>query len=261
MPFFTRFLRVHRIRGAYFEPVQTGVHAARVWGGAFRIAQPNTGSAGALARSGALRFPGLGFLFVRRADLRARAPAFPVISSAPRLLYPLYFRAHLPCDHQSDHFVVADERPQRMLKRCRSVFLDEEMAYPRGPIAGNQSQRKQPPLSHRNKCYQAKNARSCSQSMKRARSGPAVLRYVMRPKFGERFELSFSHRALGCSSAPVNGSNETDRQECLSYSPNNLMKSSGKVGSTRTSCRFSSTCSRRLMPTNAVVTPGVERTN
>ena len=57
------------------------------------------------------------------------------------------FRAHLSGNHQSDHFVIADERPEGMFESSRSVFLDEEMAKPRRAVAGNEGQRKQPPFA------------------------------------------------------------------------------------------------------------------
>ena len=53
--------------------------------------------------------------------------------------------------HQPDHFVVAHERPQRILKRCRLILLDEEMANPGGPVSRDQRQRKEPPLAHEDK--------------------------------------------------------------------------------------------------------------
>src|SRR5215208_6555786 len=46
--------------------------------------------------------------------------------------------AHAPGDHQRDHLVVADERPERVLEGGRTVVLDEEVADPRGGVAGHE---------------------------------------------------------------------------------------------------------------------------
>ena len=62
----------------------------------------------------------------------------------------LNFLGHPPRQHHPDHFVVAHKRPQRILKRRRSVFLDKEVSDPGHAIARDQSQRKQPPTADRN---------------------------------------------------------------------------------------------------------------
>ena len=58
---------------------------------------------------------------------------------------------HLSSQHQADHFVVTHERPKRVLKSCRFVFLDEEVTSPGSAVTWNQCQRKKPPLPDHDK--------------------------------------------------------------------------------------------------------------
>jgi hypothetical protein len=59
-------------------------------------------------------------------------------------------RIHPSGQHHPDHFVVADERPQRILKRGRLILFDEEMANPRRAVTRYQSQREEPPPANDN---------------------------------------------------------------------------------------------------------------
>ena len=79
--------------------------------------------------------------------------------------YPLNFRAHPSSKHQPDHFVVAHERPEWVLKCGRPVFFNEEMSNPRGSVAGNQTQKKQPPASGRNEVHDTSDANSSAEQV------------------------------------------------------------------------------------------------
>ena len=65
----------------------------------------------------------------------------------------LNLSTHSSGEHQPDHFVVAHERPEWVLKCRRPVFFNEEVSKPRGSVAGNQTQKKQPPTSRRNEVH------------------------------------------------------------------------------------------------------------
>ena len=70
----------------------------------------------------------------------------------------LNLRTHSSGEHQPNHFVVAHERPEWVLKCGRPVFFNEEVSNPRGPVAGNQTQKKQPPASGHNEVHDTSNA-------------------------------------------------------------------------------------------------------
>src|ERR1700730_18776446 len=89
----------------------------------------------------------------------------------------------LSCQHQRNHFVVADERPKWVLEGCRFVFLYEEMANPGATVSGYQCQRKQPPSARSNKKDNAANAGRSANQMKQTRDTLAMLGQVEGPKF------------------------------------------------------------------------------
>src|SRR5687767_3364578 len=86
----------------------------------------------------------------------------PYICSCLLLLgrskYALNFFFHSTRKHHPDHFVVSHERPQRMLKGCRLIFLYKEMPNPCSAITRNQSQWKQPPSATGNKINRGENS-------------------------------------------------------------------------------------------------------
>ena len=74
------------------------------------------------------------------------------VGSPPLILSrALNFSAHPASEHQPDHFVIADERPQRILKRGRLILLDKEVANPRRAITRDQSEREKPPPANDDK--------------------------------------------------------------------------------------------------------------
>ncbi len=73
-----------------------------------------------------------------------------------------------------------------MLKRGGLVFFDKEVADPRSAIPGNQRQRKQPPLSYRDKVEDARDGDRCSNQMEQARGRPAMFGNIVWPKLRER---------------------------------------------------------------------------
>ena len=50
-------------------------------------------------------------------------------------------------NHHRNHFVVAHERPERVLERRRSVFFDHKVGKPRGAVTWYECQRKKPPTT------------------------------------------------------------------------------------------------------------------
>jgi len=61
-------------------------------------------------------------------------------------LVPVFYSLNLgpyPArQHQPNHFVVAHERPEWMLKSSRSVLLNKEVSDPRGSVSRDQAQKK-----------------------------------------------------------------------------------------------------------------------
>src|SRR6267378_8008531 len=89
---------------------------------------------------------------IRLKDFQARAVQGLARSSGsgrwacPRSVFPtLDFLTHPASQHHPDHLVIADERPERILKRGRLILLNEEMANPRRSVTRDQSQREKPP--------------------------------------------------------------------------------------------------------------------
>ena len=70
----------------------------------------------------------------------------------------LHFCTNPSGKHQPNHFVVAHERPQWMLKGSGPVLFNEEVSDPGGAITGNQPQKKQPPASGRDQEHDARDS-------------------------------------------------------------------------------------------------------
>jgi len=87
--------------------------------------------------------------------------------------------------HHEDHLVVAHERPQRILKRCRLILLDEEMANPGGPVSRDQRQRKEPPLANEDKDNNRTHRDRRTDEVQQTCARLAVLSQVVRPEFSE----------------------------------------------------------------------------
>src|SRR5215216_6720579 len=81
----------------------------------------------------------------------------------PRKLFDL--GAHAAGEHEGDHLVVAHERPERVFKCGRSVFLDQKMRQPRTAVTRHETQKEQPPLSSRNQIDQKRDARGSPDQM------------------------------------------------------------------------------------------------
>ncbi len=92
---------------------------------------------------------------------------------------------HPANQHQPDHFAVAHERPERILKGRRFILLDEEMANPGGAVAGDESQRKKPPPANDDEENQADERDCGSNEVKQPCAGLTVLSNIVGPEFGE----------------------------------------------------------------------------
>ena len=97
----------------------------------------------------------------------------------------LNFGIHTALQHHPDHFVVAHERPQRILKSCRLVFLDEEVTDPCRAVSRDQRQRKEPPLADDDKVNNAAERDGSADEMQQTRAGMAVFPNVVGPEFRE----------------------------------------------------------------------------
>ena len=85
----------------------------------------------------------------------------------PRKLFDL--GAHTASEHEGDHFVIAHERPERILERRGLVFLDEKMREPRATVTGHEAEKKEPPLADRDEVYQQRDTGRRSDQMKPTR--------------------------------------------------------------------------------------------
>lgn len=110
------------------------------------------------------------------------------------LAHPLHFGIHFPGQHKPNHLVVAHERPERVLKRCWSILLDEEVTNPGGTVAGNEGEQEQPPTSRSQEINQKRNADCCAEQMEQPRGRLAMFIHIVRPKVRERMECFFAHR-------------------------------------------------------------------
>ena len=72
-----------------------------------------------------------------------------------------------------------------MLKRCRLILLDEKVANPRCSVAGDQSQRKEPPFASDDKVNGAAERDGGANEVQQTRLGTAVFPHVVGPEFGE----------------------------------------------------------------------------
>ena len=52
---------------------------------------------------------------------------------------------HPARQHHRDHFIVAHKRPEGILKRSRSIFLDHKVSKPRCAVAWDEPQWKEIP--------------------------------------------------------------------------------------------------------------------
>src|ERR1044072_4229119 len=105
----------------------------------------------------------------------------------PRIQF-LDLRIHAARQHQGDHFVIAHERPERVLERRRLVLLDQKMREPRTAVTRHETEKEQPPSSSRNQIDQKRDAGRGSDQMEPTRRGLAVLRQIERPKLREGFK-------------------------------------------------------------------------
>ena len=87
--------------------------------------------------------------------------------------------------HHPDHFVITHERPQWILKGCRLVFLNEEMANPGGSVSRDQRERKEPPFANEDKDNNRNHRDRGPDEVQQTCAGLAVLSQVVRPEFIE----------------------------------------------------------------------------
>src|SRR5215213_9536951 len=104
--------------------------------------------------------------------------------------------AHAAREHERDHLVVAHERPERVLERGGAVVLDEEVADPRGRVAGHERDGQPAPAPRRRERDKQGRARQRARRVQGARRGSAVLAHVEGPELLERLHLALSHTSL-----------------------------------------------------------------
>ncbi len=101
-------------------------------------------------------------------------------------VHSLNFSTHPAGQHHPDHFVVTQERPERVLKGSRLVFLDKEVTYPGGAVTWNQSERKKPPPADEDEDDYRRERDCGADQMKQARARLAVFSNVVWPKLCKR---------------------------------------------------------------------------
>jgi hypothetical protein len=99
--------------------------------------------------------------------------------------YSLNLSIHPASQHQPDHFVIADEGPERMLKRCRLVLLDEEVTDPGRAVTRDQREGKEPPLADDDEVNDAAECDGGANEVKQTCARTAVFRNVVWPEFSE----------------------------------------------------------------------------
>jgi len=62
-------------------------------------------------------------------------------------VHAFHLTPHAACEHVPDHFEVADERPERMLKGGGAIFLNDKMSEPGKGIADNEEDREKIPAA------------------------------------------------------------------------------------------------------------------
>lgn len=96
---------------------------------------------------------------------------------------PFNLSAHSSGEHQCDHLVIADERPERILKRRGLVLLDQKMREPGAAVTRNQAKREEPPSSGCDQINDQSNGGGGANQVKPTRRGSAVFRHVEGPEF------------------------------------------------------------------------------
>ena len=104
-----------------------------------------------------------------------------------------HFSVHFPRQHQPDHFVVADEGPQRILKRGRPVFLNEEVADPGGAVTRDKSEGKKPPPSIKDEESETAERDRSSNEVEHTRERLTVFGDIVWPKFSKGVVLTLGH--------------------------------------------------------------------
>lgn len=59
------------------------------------------------------------------------------------------FGVHAAGEHEPDHLEIADERPDRIFKRRRAIFFDNEMREPGERVTNNEEKREVVPRTAR----------------------------------------------------------------------------------------------------------------
>lgn len=115
------------------------------------------------------------------------APCFQLILMfyLPELFsfYAFDFRVHFAREHIESHFVIGDQRPERVFKGGGFVFFDEEMRKPRKTVADDQTKRETNPISAPNYPNEQNQTERSSDEMKQTRQRLAVFGNVKIPKF------------------------------------------------------------------------------
>ena len=92
---------------------------------------------------------------------------------------------HLPGEHQTNHFVVGDKGPERIIK-CRGfILLNQEVGQPGGAITRHQRKRQQFPLPRGDAGGDARERGGCAYCVQRARGRLAMLGDIVRPELFE----------------------------------------------------------------------------
>jgi len=115
------------------------------------------------------------------------------------------FLAHPPGKHQADHFLVCEPRPQRVVKRCRAIVLDEEVREPGQRIRHQQCRQHQPATATRNRRNQQHPGQQRAGEVKRARQGMPMRKDIVRPELCEGARWRHSDPRGADSSAKKRG--------------------------------------------------------
>jgi len=81
----------------------------------------------------------------------------------------LDFRVHSARQHIKHHFIIRDERPQRILKTCRFVVFDEKMREPGESVADDKTKRQIKQVSAADYPNKQNQAERCADEMQIAR--------------------------------------------------------------------------------------------
>lgn len=117
-------------------------------------------------------------------DSNARHPPNSEAIQDGPLPEPLNLPVHLPGQHQAEHLVIAQERPERVPERRGDVALHEQVAVPGEAVPGEGDQEEEPPVE-RGRVDQEGGAQERSREVPPPRGRLRVLGHVEGPELVE----------------------------------------------------------------------------